>query len=244
MLSTILLQTGLISPDTAHAAANAMNTAVSLPIQAQPKEVSISFFELIMKGGPVMIPIGILLLLAIYFFIERLLAVSRSPKADSNFILNIKDMLSSGNVAAAKTLCMHTKGPQAAMVGKGIQRIGKPIKEIEESMQGAAQQELYRMEKNLSVLSIVGKIAPMLGFIGTIYGVITIFFRIAQAGIVEINVVSEGLYQKMVSSAAGLFIGILAFVFYYTVQMMIDKRVNLMEKTSIDFLDILHEPNK
>lgn len=243
MLNSILLQ--IVSSPAGDTAAKVVNAATpAMPLVQQPKEVSISFFELILKGGPVMIPIGILFLLAIYFFIERFLAVSRSPKADPNFIHNIKDMLSGGNIDAAKTLCMHTKGAQAAMVSKGIQRLGKPIKEIEESMQGVAQMELYRLERNMSVLSIVGKVAPMMGFIGTIYGVITIFYRIAQAGTVEINVVSEGLYQKMVSSAAGLFIGILAFIFYYVVQMMIDKRVNLMERTSVEFLDILQEPNK
>lgn len=243
MLNSIFLQL-VTSPagDSASGAASAITNA--MPVAMQRQETSISFLELVMKGGPVMIPIGFLLLLAVYFFIERLLAVSRSPQGDANFLHNIKDMLSSGNIDAAKTLCMHSKGVQAAMVGKGIQRLGKPIKEIEESMQGVAQMELYRLEKNTMVLSVVGKVAPMLGFIGTIYGVITIFYRIAQAGTVEINVVSEGLYQKMVSSAAGLFIGILAFIFYYVVQMMIDKRVNLMERTSVEFLDILQEPNK
>jgi biopolymer transport protein ExbB len=245
MLNSILLQTMTATPamvDTANKVAAGITNA--MPITEQPKEMSISFFQLMLNGGPVMIPIGILLLLAIYFFIERLLAISRSPKADSAFIHNIKDMLSNGNVDAAKTLCMHTKGIQANMVGKGINRLGRPLKEIEESMQGLAQLELYRLEKNISVLSIVGKVAPMMGFIGTIYGVINIFYRIAQAGTVEINVVSEGLYQKMVSSASGLFTGILAFIFYYVVQMMVDKRVNLMETTSVEFLDILQEPNK
>ncbi|MBI4930062.1 MAG: MotA/TolQ/ExbB proton channel family protein [Bacteroidetes bacterium] len=242
MLNSILLQIVTAPTDSASAAVNTVVNA--MPALTQPKEDTLSLFELLMKGGPMMIPIAILFLLSIYIFIERFLAVSRTPKADSNFINNIKDMLASGNVDAAKTLCMHTKGPQAAMVAKGIYRIGKPIKEIDEAMQGVGQQELYRMEKNTSILSIVGKVAPMIGFIGTIIGVIYIFYEISLSKTVEIDVISKGLYQKMVSSGSGLTVGILAFIFYYIIQMMVDKRVNTMEKTSAEFLDILQEPNK
>ncbi len=242
MLSTIFLQ--VVSP--AHADSGAVvNTVVnSMPVLTEPREASLSMIDLMMKGGYVMIPIGILLLITIYLFIERLLTISRTGKADSNFINNIKDMLSSGNIDAAKTLCKHTKGPQAAIIDKGMHRLGKPIKEIEEAMQGVAQQELYKLEKNVSILSIVGRVAPMMGFIGTIIGVINIFYKISLSKTVEIDVISEGLYQKMVSSAAGLTIGIFAFMCYYIIQIMIDKRVNAMERTSIEFIDILQEPNK
>ena len=239
MLNSILLQIVTAPTDSA---ANAVTNA--MPTVAPPMQDSLSLFELLMKGGPMMIPIGILLLMAIYIFFERFLAITRTPKADSNFINNIKDMLSSGNIDAAKTLCKHTKGPQALMVDKGLHRLGKPIKEIEEAMQGIAQQELYRMEKNVSILSIAGRVAPMIGFIGTIIGVIYIFYEISLSKTVEIDVISKGLYQKMVSSGSGLTVGIVAFVFYYILQIMVDKRVNTMEKTSIEFLDILQEPNK
>lgn len=242
MLSSILLQIVTAPADSASTAVNAVTSA--MPVLNQPKEASLTLFELLMKGGYVMIPIGILMLLAVYFFIERLLTISRTGKTDSNFINNIKDMLSSGNIDAAKTLCKHTKGPQAMIIDKGLHRLGKPIKEIEEAMQGVAQQELYRMEKNLSILTIVGRVAPMMGFIGTIIGVINIFYKISLSKTVEIDVISEGLYQKMVSSAAGLTIGIFAFVCYYIIQIMVDKRVNAIEKTSMEFLDILQEPNK
>lgn len=241
MLNSILLQITSPAGDSAASAAGAVSSA--MPVMAQPTETTLSMYELLLKGGYVMIPIGILLLFAIYFFIERLLTVSRSGKADANFMHNIKDMLSSGNIDAAKTLCLHAKGPQAAMVGKGMQRLGKPIKEIEEAMQGVAQQELYRLEKNMSILSIVGRVAPMMGFIGTIIGVINIFYKISLSKAVEIDVISEGLYQKMISSAAGLSIGIFAFLCYYIIQIMVDKRVYAMEKTSMEFMDILSEPS-
>lgn len=239
MLSTILLQVVTTPTDSASQALNAV--ASTMPVVAAPTQDTLSLFELLMKGGPMMIPIGILFLLSIYIFIERLLSVARTPKPEDNFVHNIKDMLSNGNIDAAKTLCLHTKSPQAAMIGKGIHRLGKPIKEIEEAMQGVAQQELYRMEKNTSILSISGKVAPMIGFIGTIIGVIYIFYEISLSKTVEIDVISKGLYQKMVSSGTGLFVGILAFVFYYIIQMMVDKRVNGMEKASADFIDIISE---
>ncbi|TAL62758.1 MAG: MotA/TolQ/ExbB proton channel family protein [Bacteroidetes bacterium] len=243
MLNSILLQ--IITSPSGDSASNAANTVANAMLEvAQPVETSLSLYELLMKGGYVMIPIGILLLLAIYIFIERVLSISRTGKADANFMNNIKDMLSSGNIDAAKTLCKHTSGPQAAMVEKGMRHLGKPVKEIEESMQGVAQQELYRLEKNMSILSIVGRVAPMMGFIGTIIGVINIFYKISLSKTVEIDVISEGLYQKMISSACGLSIGIFAFICYYIVQIMVDKRVHGMEKTSVEFMDILSEPNK
>ena len=243
MISSILLQ--LVTAPAGDSASIVPNTVVStMPAMAQPAQASLSLFDLLMKGGWVMIPIGLLLLFAIYFFFERLLTISRTGKADANFINNIKDMLSSGNIEGAKTLCKHTNGPQGRIVEKGMSRLGKPIKEIEEAMQGVAQQELYRMEKNLSILSIVGRVAPMMGFIGTIIGVINIFYKISLSKTVEIDVISEGLYQKMISSATGLSIGIFAFICYYIIQIMVDKRVNAMEKTSMEFIDLLQEPNK
>ena len=244
MISSILLQ--IVTPtttvgDSASKAAAAVTNA--MPV-IPPAQDTLSLFELLMKGGPMMIPIGILFLMAVYFFFERLLTISRTGKADENFINNLKDMLSTGNIEGAKTLCKHTQGPQGRIVEKGMSRLGKPIKEIEEAMQGVAQQELYKLEKNLPILSIVGRVAPMVGFIGTIIGVIYIFYEISLSKTVEIDVISKGLYQKMVSSGSGLLVGIVAFVFYYMLQMMVDKRVHAMEKTTMEFMDILQEPNK
>ncbi len=237
MLNSILLQ--IVTAPTATVSAVVIPVAIE-----QPTQVSLTLFDLLIKGGWVMVPIGIMFLLAVYVFIERLLAISRSGKADSNFTNNLKDMLSSGNIEGAKTLCKHTKGPQGRIVDKGMHRLGKPMKEIEEAMQAVAQQEVYILEKNVSILNIVARIAPMMGFIGTIIGVINIFYKISLAKTVEIDIISEGLYEKMICSAAGLTIGIFAFVCFYIIQMMVDKRVNAMEKTSLEFIDILQEPNK
>jgi biopolymer transport protein ExbB len=242
MLNSILLQiVTSAAGDSAVKAANAV--AGSMPT-IQPQETSITLFDMLIKGGPMMYPIAILFLMAIYFFIERFLTITRTGKPEPNFIHNLKDMLRTGNMEGARALCKHTPGPQGRIVEKGMARLGKPIKEIEEAMQAVAQQELYRMEKNIPILSIVGRIAPMVGFIGTIIGVIYIFYEISLSKTVEIDVISKGLYQKMVSSGSGLMVGIIAFLFYYILQMMIDKRVNAMEKTSMEFVDLLQEPNK
>ncbi|MBI4944886.1 MAG: MotA/TolQ/ExbB proton channel family protein [Bacteroidetes bacterium] len=242
MFNSILLQI-VTSPAGDSASKATAGVANAMPV-AGPVQDTLSLLDLLMKGGPMMIPIGILFLMAIYFFVERLLTISRTGKADDNFINNLKDSLSTGNIESAKMLCKQTKGPQGRIVEKGMSRLGKPIKEIEEAMQGVAQQELYKLEKNVPILSIVGRVAPMIGFIGTIIGVIYIFYEISLSKTVEIDVISKGLYQKMVSSGSGLFVGILAFVFYYILQMMVDKRVHAMERTSMDFMDILQEPNK
>lgn len=242
MLYSILLQ--IVNPAAATNSINATEAVTSSMPVIQPQEASLTLFDMLAKGGPTMIPIGILFLLAIYFFVERFLTITRMGKADDNFINNLKDMLSSGNIEGAKTLCKHTKGPQGRIIEKGMLRLGKPIKEIEEAMQSVAQQELYGMERNLPILSIVGRISPMIGFIGTIIGVIYIFYEISLSKTVEIDVISKGLYQKMVSSGSGLAVGIIAFLFYYIIQMMVDKRLNAMERTSMQFLDLLQEPNK
>ncbi|HEY6162403.1 MAG TPA: MotA/TolQ/ExbB proton channel family protein [Bacteroidia bacterium] len=209
-----------------------------------PKEQALSLFELLMKGGWVMIPIALLLLIALYVFFERLITILRSGRSDKNFMNNIRDFLTSGNIDAAKAFCRSHDSPQARVVEKGISRIGKPIKEIEEAMEDVGRLEVYRLEKNLSTLSIVGKIAPMLGFIGTIIGVINIFYKISLVNQVHIDVISGGLYQKLVTSASGLTIGILAFIGYHILSSMVDKIVNRVETTSVEFIDLLNQPSK
>ena len=215
-----------------------------LPAPVVPKEESLSLLELIMKGGMIMIPIGILSILTIYFFFERLMTLSKASKLDKNFMNSIKDFIHNGNIDAAKSLCKNTASPVARMVERGVSRIGKPIKEIEEAMEGAGKLELNRLEKNLGVLSLIGRIAPIFGFIGTIAGVIKIFHDIALTDNISIGVISTGLYQKMITSASGLVVGLLAFVAYYVLNAMLDKTINKMETASVEFIDLLQEPTK
>ena len=246
MLNFVLLQQIMDPHDTVKkvveniSAAPTTTTATPPP----PTGATLSLFDLIFKGGWVMIPIAILLLIAIYVFVERLLAITRSGKADRNFMNNIRDMIGNGNVDAAKAFCKSHASPQSRIIEKGLTRLGKPMKEIEAAMQDVGKLEVYKLEKNLTILSIVGRIAPMLGFIGTIIGVINIFYKISLAHVVEIDVISEGLYQKMITSASGLAIGVFAFICYHMLNMMVDKIINRMETTSVEFIDLLNQPGK
>jgi len=247
MLNSVLLQIVNNATSTVaqvvDTAKNATLQGTSLPA-AQPKEVSLSLLELIMNGGMIMIPLGILSILTIYFFFERLLTINKASKLDKNFMNNIKDYIHNGNMDAAKALCRNTPSPAARMVEKGISRIGKPMKEIEEAMDGVGKLEINRMEKNLSVLSLIGRIGPIFGFVGTIAGVIRIFHDISLSDNISIGNISTGLYQKMITSASGLIVGLLAFIGYYILNAMLDKNINKMEATSIEFMDLLNEPMK
>lgn len=241
MLNVLLQVTLTAGADTLQKTAASGQVPTTPPL---PPVDPLSLLDLLMKGGVVMIPIGILFVMALYFFFERLLVVGRAGKSPGNFIFSLKDFISGGNMDAAKALCMSAGSPAAKMILKGIGKLGKPIKEIEQSMENAGRLELYRLERNLGVLGIVGRIAPMLGFIGTIVGVINIFYKIALANTVEIDVISEGLYQKMITSAAGLAVGIFAFACHYIIQAMVDRKAQQMEAESMEFLEIIQSPGK
>ena len=242
MLHSILLQitgTGSAIIDTVAGA------AAQMPLPADiPKHDSLSLLDLILKGGLIMIPMGILSFITIYFFFERFMILKKSAHLDSNFINNIKDFVHNGNLEAAKSLCRNSSSPAARMIEKGVSRIGKPIKEIEEAMESVGKLQINHLEKNLSILSLIGRIAPILGFVGTIAGVIKIFYDISLTDNISIGVISAGLYQKMITSASGLIIGLTAFIGYYILNAMLDKIINNMETASVEFLDILHEPTR
>lgn len=245
MFNSVLLQ--IVNSGTTVAAqvvdtANAM--ASQVPAVVEPKQDSLSLFDLVLKGGFIMIPMGLLSILTLYYFFERFMTLRKASKLDANFMNNIKDYIYNGNRDAAKALCRNTDSPAARMVEKGVARIGKPIKEIEEAMESVGKLEINKLEKNLSVLSLVGRIAPILGFVGTIAGVIKIFYDISLTDNISIGVISGGLYQKMITSASGLVIGLLAFIGYFVLNTMLDKIINKMEATSTEFIDILHEPTK
>lgn len=203
----------------------------------------ISFGELIMAGGWLMIPIGIMLLLAVYFFAERLMTVKAANKLDDNFMNIIRDNIVSGNITAARNFAKNTNNPVARVVDKGIQRIGKPIDSIEKSMENVATLEMYKMEKNLGILSIVAKAAPIFGFVGTLVGMMQLFSGIKDSGF-ELGDLAGGIYTKLITSITGLLIGLLAYFAYNYLNTQIDKVANRMEAASSDFLDILQEPTR
>ncbi len=207
-------------------------------------ETKISLIEMVMKGGPIMIPIAILLLISIYVMVERLLVISKAAKKNENLIPNLKEMIHSGNITNARMMCKNLNTPESTMIEQGVSRIGQPVEEIREAMDKSGALEIGKLEKNMGILNIVGRIAPMFGFIGTIIGVIVIFYEINQSGTVEIKGISSGLYQKMISSCSGLVVGVIAFVCYHWLNARIDKLAHRMEDTQIKFLDMLNEPTK
>lgn len=191
-----------------------------------------------------MIPLAILLVLTIFFFIERVIAIKKASRLDDNFMSIIRDHIVSGNVTAARSLTKNTDTATAKMIDKGIQRIGKPIDAIERSMENVGKLELYKMEKNTSILSIIGYIAPLFGFLGTIAGMFQLFYTLASTGDYSLATIAGGIYVKMISSASGLIIGIIAYVCYRYLISQIDKSTNKMEVASAEFIDILQEPTR
>ena len=203
-----------------------------------------NLFDLLMQGGVLMIPLALLLALALFFFFERLMAIRKASKIDENFMNIIRDHILNGNVSAARSLSKNTNNPVARMIDKGIQRIGKPIDAIERSMENVGKLEMYKMEKNLSILSLISGIAPMFGFLGTIVGMVQLFYGISSTGEYTLSTIASGIYVKMVTSASGLIIGLMAYVGYNFLNAQIDKTANRMEVASAEFIDILQEPTK
>lgn len=202
----------------------------------------LSLMDLLIKGGWVMLPIAILAFLGLVIFIERYLTIKKASRYDSNLMIQVKQNIMSGRLEAALALCRNSNGPLGRMLQKGLTRIGRPIKDIEGAIENVGKLEVSKLEKNINVLGIIAGIAPMLGFVGTIIGVITIFHEVSLKGVIEIGTVSGGLYTKMVTSASGLIIGIIAYVGYHILNMMVDRLILRMETDAIEFIDLLDEP--
>jgi biopolymer transport protein ExbB len=238
-----ILQVNTVVSTVADSMANPSATTGIATI-SEPTETKISLIDLVSKGGPIMIPLALLLLVSIYILVERLLVIGKASKKFPNLIASLKEMIHSGNISNARTMCKNNNTPESIMLEQGIARVGQPVQEIREAMNKSGANEVAKLEKNLNVLNIIGRIAPMFGFIGTIIGVITIFYDISLAKTVEIEVISKGLYQKMITSASGLVVGVFAFVAYHWLNARIDKLAHRMEDTQIDLLDVLNEPSK
>lgn len=208
-----------------------------------PGEQKINLLELTLKGGIIMIPIGILLLIGIYLTIERYATVRKAAKEDPFFMKNVKDMVASGNIAGAKSLCANNGTPIGRMLEKGISRIGKPMKNIEVAIENVGKLEIYRLEKGMATLATISGAAPMLGFLGTVTGMVRAFFNMANAGNnIDIMQLSGGIYEAMVTTVAGLIVGIFAYIVHNTLTAMIEKVVHRMEAAAVEFIDLLQEP--
>jgi biopolymer transport protein ExbB len=219
--------------DTTH---NAIQGAVTAP--------TMNVMEMLMNGGPLMIPLGLLFVLAVFFFFERLIAIRKASNIDPNFMNIIRDNVFSGNVSAARSLAKNTPNPVARMIDKGLQRIGKPIDAIEKSMENVGKLEIYKMERNLSFLSLTYGIAPMFGFLGTLVGMLQLFYKINTTHEFSTDAIAGGIYTKLITSAVGLVIGLLAYIGYNFLNSQIDKTINRMEGASAEFIDILQEPTR
>lgn len=204
----------------------------------------IGFGELLLTGGWIMIPLGIMLILAVYFYFERSLAIRKAFKLDSNFMNIIRDQIMTGNLTAARNLTKNTDNPVARVVDKGLQRIGKPIDSIEKSMNNIGVLEMYNLEKNLGVLAVVSKAAPIFGFVGTLVGMMQLFSGITTSAEFTPASIAGGIYTKLITSIAGLLIGLGAYLAYQYLNTQIDKAANRIESATADFLDILQEPTR
>jgi biopolymer transport protein ExbB len=202
------------------------------------KVAELSLFELLKEGGLLMIPIAICSIIMCVVFIERFLYIKSLSKLDPNFSNKIKEQLENDNKAGAISICKNTQHPIARMIEKGIQRMDKPYEQIEKSMEQVGKLEVYQMEKNTSILSTIAGIAPMFGFLGTIAGMIILFFNIQHDGF-SLEHIAGGIYTKMVTSAVGLIIGLLSYVAYNYINAQINKAVNKMEAAAADFLDTI-----
>jgi biopolymer transport protein ExbB len=204
----------------------------------------LSFFELLKMGGWIMIPLAIMLLMAVYVFAERTIAIRNAGRIDTNFMNIIKDHIVSGNITAARSFAKNTNNPVGRIIDKGIQRIGKPIDSIEKSMDNTGQLEMYKLEKNMGVLSVVAKAAPIFGFVGTLVGLMQLFSRINSSNEFEVGTIAGGIYTKLITSITGLVIGLGAYLAYSYLNTQIDKTSNTMEAASSDFLDVLQQPTR
>ena len=202
-----------------------------------------TIFELLLKGGLFLIPVLLLSVVGLYIFVERYLTIKKADKLDDSFMPNIKDYVTNGNIAAAKSLCQQNESPVARMIEKGIIRIGKPLKNIEVAIENVGKLELFKLEKGLNVLATISGAAPMLGFLGTVTGMIKAFYAMANAGNnIDVGVLAGGIYEALITTAVGLAVGIMAFVGYNLLVNMVDKVVHKMEATSVEFVDLLQEP--
>jgi biopolymer transport protein ExbB len=222
-------------------AVDTLQKAVTNPA-VTPKEMHL--IDLIVKAGWIMIPLFILSAATIYVFVERWMAIKRAAQVDDNFMNIIRDNILSGNVTAARNFARNTNNPVGRMIDKGIQRIGKPIDSINFSMENVAELELFKLQRNVNVLSIISKIAPIFGFVGTLVGLMQLFFNINATGEYELSTIAGGIYTKLISSITGLVVGLIAYLFHNILEAQVDKMANKLEAANADFLDVLQEPTR
>ncbi|WBX76180.1 MotA/TolQ/ExbB proton channel family protein [Tenacibaculum ovolyticum] len=216
-------------------------------LEEATKEKTLSIYNLIMDGGvggQVIIAILFVLLgVALYIYFERFFAIKAASKVDENFMNQIRDHITNGKLESAKALCENTDSPTARLIGKGVSRIGKPLEDINKAIENAGKLEVYQLERNVSVVATIAGAAPMIGFLGTVIGMIVAIHEIANSGgQIDIKLLSDGLYTAMTTTVGGLIVGIIAYIAYNHLVVRTDKVVYQMEAKSVEFLDLLNEP--
>jgi len=222
-----------------------MAQADSLPGVDEVMEINVPILELTVKGGWIMIPIAMLSVVAIYIFVERYFAIRKASQEDLHFMNRIKEFIHDGKIDAAKRLAQGTDTPVSRMIEAGIRRIGRPMTDVNAAIENVGKLEVYKLERGLPTLATAAGAAPMLGFLGTVIGMIRAFFAMSQAGSnIDVGILSNGIYIAMVTTAAGLFVGIIAYFCYNILVARVEKVVFILEARSSEFMDLLNEPVK
>lgn len=206
-------------------------------------EMALSIWDLSLKGGWIMLPLALMSVLAIYIFVERYIVINRAVKDEPNFMNNIRDFIHNDRIDSALSLCKNNRTPIARMIEKGINRIGKPLSDINAAIENVGKLEVSKLEKNIAALATIAGSAPMLGFLGTVIGMVKAFYDMSMAGNnIDIALLSGGIYQAMITTVAGLIVGIIAYICYNILVARIEKVVFLLEARATEFIDLLHEP--
>ncbi|MCB2219387.1 MAG: MotA/TolQ/ExbB proton channel family protein [Bacteroidetes bacterium] len=238
--------TGIILQITkaGQAVADTASAMMGQPGQEQ-SEMTMSLMDMAMKGGWILAILVVLSIIAVYIFIERYFAIARGTKEEKNFMNNIRDFIHDGRIDSAVTLCRNNDSPIARMIEKGLSRIGRPLNDVNTAIENVGKLEVSRLEKNIAGLATISGAGPMLGFLGTVMGMIRAFYDMSMAGNnIDIALLSTGIYQAMVTTVAGLIVGIIAYVCYNILVSRIEKLVFLLEAKATEFMDVLHEPAK
>src|SRR5690606_19634 len=211
------------------------------------EEKTLSLMDLLFSGGTagtvIIIVLFVLLFVAVYIYFERLFAIKAASNTDSNFMHQIKDSVLAGNIESARIRCAQANSPVARLTAKGLDRIGHPLEDINTAIENAGRLEVYKLEKNVSVLATIAGAGPMIGFLGTVIGMVIAFHELAtSSGQAEMGALAEGIYTAMTTTVAGLIVGIIAYIGYNHLVVKTDKVVHQMEATAVDFLDLLNEP--
>lgn len=208
-------------------------------------EITLPILDLVLKGGWIMGIIGVLSIIAFYIFFERYFVIGRAARQDKNFMNNMRTFIHEGKLESARALCVTNNTPIGRMIDKGLSRIGKPLNDINAAIETVGKLEVSRLEKNVAGLATIAGASPMLGFLGTVIGMIRAFYDMSMAGNnINIELLSRGIYQAMITTVGGLIVGIIAYIFYNILVARVEKVVYKLELTASEFMDVLHEPAK